>query len=207
VRKRIVSGMQSLYAHMDRTLTLIRSFMSAPCKAGCDHCCYQYVSVSALEVFGLVDVIRKDAALKRYFESKIVVLQEQVEILREPDMTNYKWFDRRVPCVFLEDHKCMVYADRPLVCRTHLVIEDSADGCRHQKDLPKIKILDKSLFVKAMVDKSMRLGEEAGISWGWRPLQLALLDAWDILENGKEPVKLSRDEEIKAMLVWSQIEQ
>jgi hypothetical protein len=32
-----------------------------------------------------------------------------------------RYFEARIPCPFLEDERCSVYADRPLVCREHAV--------------------------------------------------------------------------------------
>ncbi len=33
-----------------------------------------------------------------------------------------RYFDARIPCPFLEDDRCGVYADRPLVCREYNVV-------------------------------------------------------------------------------------
>ena len=204
--KRVVRRTKLLYHEIDKALEVVRSLLVAPCKEGCSYCCYQYVACCPPEAFVIVNAIRRDPELKRYFRFNLPTLQRQVEILREPDMSNVKWFDRQIPCIFLQDNKCSIYASRPLVCRAQLVVADNNDGCRHQKKPPKIKILDKSVFVKEMVDLSMSLGKEMGISWGWRPLQLALLEVWDILENGNIPLQLSHREEVSAMLRWAQIE-
>lgn len=204
--RRVVRQIKLLYNDIDKAVDVISAVMPNPCKEGCDYCCYQYVAVCLPEAFVIVDAIRRDHELKRYFRFNLPTLERQVEILREPDMSNIKWFDRQIPCVFLQDHRCMIYSNRPLVCRTQLVVEESAEGCKPHEKAPAIKIVGKAVFIRRMVDKAMQIGSETGISWGYRPLPLALLDAWDILEHGKEPEGRNQEAELAEMMKWAQLE-
>lgn len=65
------------------------------CKMGCDLCCMDY-SIFPLEFFSIVDALKEDN-LKLEF----------------PSVT------KSGTCVFLRDHKCTIYAERPIICRTH----------------------------------------------------------------------------------------
>ena len=204
--KEIVNSIKNLYGEIDNVISVIRSKTHLPCKVGCAYCCYQYIAVCFPEAIVIIDAVRRDTKLKKYFESKIDLLKQQVKVLREPDMSNYVWFEKQLPCIFLRDGECVVYENRPLVCRAHIVVEETADGCKVQKEPPKIKIVDKGMFVREMLKQALALSNKFGISWGYRPFQLALIGAWDILEHNKKPVKLSQADEIKEMMPWARLE-
>ncbi len=65
------------------------------CKMGCDLCCMDY-SIFPVEFYS----IKK-------------ALQENDVPLNLPFVNNME------TCVFLKDHKCTIYAERPVICRTH----------------------------------------------------------------------------------------
>ena len=65
------------------------------CKIGCDLCCMNY-SIFPIEFYS----IQKE--LQQYKQS--------AELPTATDNTS---------CVFLKDHKCTIYNERPIICRTH----------------------------------------------------------------------------------------
>lgn len=66
------------------------------CKKGCDLCCMDY-SVLPVEY--------------HFLESKIN--------LQKGTAANKKRNSSKNGCVFLQDHECTIYKDRPVICRTH----------------------------------------------------------------------------------------
>ncbi len=65
------------------------------CKMGCDLCCMDY-SLLPVEFYSIANAL-KDQNLK----------------LDYPSVT------KEGNCVFLKDHKCTIYSERPIICRTH----------------------------------------------------------------------------------------
>nr|WP_320021945.1 YkgJ family cysteine cluster protein [uncultured Draconibacterium sp.] len=65
------------------------------CKAGCDLCCMDY-SIFPVEFYSLVNALK--------------------ERRNNPILNNDK---DESSCIFLNNHKCEIYADRPIICRTH----------------------------------------------------------------------------------------
>lgn len=110
------------------------------CAKGCDWCCYQSIEILEWEEPLIMEYIdhhlskkQKNSVQKRlvswfdYFDNKIP---------RRPVLTVEDVFERfqkmqgndRKPCVFLENHECMIYPVRPICCRTH-VVKQQAKGC------------------------------------------------------------------------------
>lgn len=65
------------------------------CKMGCDLCCMDY-SIFPIEFYSIAHRLE----------------QQKVKI-KLPSVT------RQDNCVFLKDHVCAIYAERPIICRTH----------------------------------------------------------------------------------------
>jgi len=65
------------------------------CKAGCDLCCMDY-SIFPIEFYYIRDRLQE----KEY--------QHDVPAVKEEGS-----------CVFLKNHKCAIYEERPIICRTH----------------------------------------------------------------------------------------
>ena len=110
------------------------------CAKGCDWCCYQSIEIIEWEEPLIIEYVDHQLSKKQkgrikkrlinwfdYFDKKIPL---------RPILTTEDVFDRfqkmqsgdRKPCVFLEDHECMIYMVRPLCCRTHMV-KQQAKGC------------------------------------------------------------------------------
>jgi Fe-S-cluster containining protein len=90
------------------------------CKPGCSQCCHMNTVIYEHEAIRLAEVSgRKMARLP--FRPLGVVHVEGMKF-------NGK------PCPFLVDNSCSVYEDRPLLCRTHHSLRESADEC--SMDIP-----------------------------------------------------------------------
>lgn len=90
------------------------------CKPGCSQCCHMNSMIYEHEAIRLAEVTgRKMVRLP--FRPLDVVHVEGMKF-------NGK------PCPLLLDNKCSVYEDRPLVCRMHHSLRESADEC--SMDIP-----------------------------------------------------------------------
>jgi len=65
------------------------------CKMGCDLCCMDY-SIFPVEFYTIAENLSK----------------QNLKL----DLTAVK---NNESCVFLKDHKCTIYTERPIICRTH----------------------------------------------------------------------------------------
>lgn len=67
------------------------------CKIGCDLCCMDY-RIFPIEFYSVLDEIK---------QNKI-----------EPNKVNLENAQDN-SCIFLKNHKCIIYSARPIICRTH----------------------------------------------------------------------------------------
>lgn len=65
------------------------------CKMGCDLCCMDY-SIFPVEYYSIREALKASSFV--------------------PDLPSVNKPDS---CVFLKDHKCTIYDERPVICRTH----------------------------------------------------------------------------------------
>ncbi len=65
------------------------------CKAGCDFCCMDY-SILPIEFYSILNELKTENT--------------------KPDTNLNAESDQ---CIFLKEHKCSIYAERPIICRTH----------------------------------------------------------------------------------------
>lgn len=129
----------AVYAQFDRKSreTPKPQGMPVSCKRGCAGCCKQLVAVTLAEA----DLIyRRHRALVR---SRMLTLSDQVDEIESipRDESNGDalserklrevlangWWAKQLNCVFLnERNECMIYEERPLACRQHVVFSDPA---------------------------------------------------------------------------------
>ncbi len=115
---------------------------SISCKAGCGACCSQIIPIGAAEARRLAEVVLESAparrdvlrarfarAKKRFEEAGLWERLRAHASLDDADVPALAsaYFALDVPCPFLENQSCSVYADRPLVCREALVTSPAAN--------------------------------------------------------------------------------
>jgi Fe-S-cluster containining protein len=112
------------------------------CKAGCGACCRQLVPIAEVEARHIRDVIEALPELRRTtirarFADALHRLQASgvLDKLRRREKWNegdgrkigVEYFAEGIPCPFLEDESCSIYADRPVACREYLVTSPAAN--------------------------------------------------------------------------------
>ncbi|TWT03781.1 YkgJ family cysteine cluster protein [Reyranella sp. CPCC 100927] len=107
------------------------------CRAGCAACCRQLVAISDIEAHAIVDLIeRLPAARRADIEARFADAERRIASWRPLDAVidadadtpiaeqareAHAYFHLGIDCPFLEDERCSIYADRPLMCREYLV--------------------------------------------------------------------------------------
>ncbi|HET9931856.1 MAG TPA: YkgJ family cysteine cluster protein [Polyangiaceae bacterium] len=84
------------------------------CKAGCDHCCYQVVGVTAAEVLTIFEHLQRTRSAE---ERERIRARARQSYERGRGLSSAERFSPEHPCVFLEGGACSIYEVRPLSCR------------------------------------------------------------------------------------------
>lgn len=100
----------------------------APCRAGCSHCCHMPTLISVPEA----RLIASETGRKLTMPAKF------------NQFSSYKERFEGVPCVFLQDNRCQVYASRPFACRIHYSLDRDNTLCEVH---PGLEIRSPSLNV------------------------------------------------------------
>jgi len=116
------------------------------CKAGCNHCCHQLVEIYDFELISILTYIKQEhlegllnttLTTADYIEKNLSYSQMDIESLSDRDLLDYKMKYRElgIPCVFLKDKKCLIYAVRPTNCATYYSY-GPAEKCAQIHELP-----------------------------------------------------------------------
>ncbi len=115
------------------------------CKKGCAACCRQLVAISVVEAQSLAELVaamppERQAVIRARFDLAVRRLEDDALLdrnetrgdraprikdcgSREASLQELAWryFRLQIPCPFLENESCSIYADRPMVCREYHV--------------------------------------------------------------------------------------
>jgi Fe-S-cluster containining protein len=123
------------------------------CKKGCGACCRPIIPLSEAEarrIGRLVEELpeprrtevraRFERARERLAEAGLLSKLENPASFLESEIDPFglAYFHLGIPCPFLEEESCSIYADRPIVCREYLVTSPAAN-CAD----PKPETIDK----------------------------------------------------------------
>jgi Fe-S-cluster containining protein len=129
---------------------------SISCRKGCGACCRTLVAVSGIEarriralVNGLPEPRRAEIRARFAAAEQRLAEAGLLDRLRHPEaMTGQEYEDIMVPyfrlgipCPFLEDESCSIYAERPVTCREFLVTSP-AEHCAavDSKDVVRVRL-------------------------------------------------------------------
>ncbi|MDE2429202.1 MAG: YkgJ family cysteine cluster protein, partial [Burkholderiales bacterium] len=105
----------SLVAEWNSTMDSINVGMQTEgvklaCRAGCSHCCHASVEIFSPEAFAIVRTL-KTLPADRLSAIRQRLLEYGLDNIDDPAWT------KRPACPFLDDHRCSIYAVRPVACR------------------------------------------------------------------------------------------
>lgn len=105
---------------LEKTVQKMPQAPAYQCAKGCNFCCHSAVSVSAPEVFRIVNLIAASPAADR----GAVLARARSRTASTLDAV----LSLRSPCPLLVDGACSVYAERPMGCRQF--VSTNLEGCR-----------------------------------------------------------------------------
>lgn len=179
-----------LYREFAQPVADAAARMGVTCKEGCAHCCMLPATATVPEMVPVVEYLtgrcdwnRRRPALERELTRH---LQEfsTINVLDPRERTDF--FGRQLPCAFLKDQRCEIYAVRPTVCRYHMVVSPP-ENCAHGAADPTVARVDlRKIENVVAVQGAEAFGELAG-----GPIALAFVLAADLLG-----VKLNVDRDL-----------
>jgi Fe-S-cluster containining protein len=153
------------------------------CRKGCGACCRQVVPVAESEARSLARLVdalpepQRTAVRERFTEAVsrlaaagileplVRALSHGSEPVRELGLA---YFKAGVPCPFLENESCSIYADRPLACREYLVTSPAANCANPTAESIQMVPLPGRLSRAVMAE------DRSATAGGWVPLVLSL---------------------------------
>lgn len=97
-----------LYKEMEPIMAALAPFLA--CRPGCSGCCHYPVDIMPLEA----DLIAKRTG-------------------RRPIASGGTADTEDMPCPFLSNNQCSIYDDRPMVCRKHVALTNTAYWCQPER--------------------------------------------------------------------------
>src|SRR6187549_2213751 len=120
VRRSVVGAAELGKAAMDSTSTLVGGLLArAPagtiaCQSGCDHCCHQSVGITPTEALAIYAFLLETRGAE---ELKALRARVRDFCERTRGLSSRERVSPELPCPFLAEHACSIYAVRPLSCR------------------------------------------------------------------------------------------
>jgi Fe-S-cluster containining protein len=122
------------------------------CQAGCASCCRHVVPVAPVEAVAIARLVKalpgkQREVVRRRFAAAVRQMEAlglldaaappgRTQLTALPaggksawEVASAKYFNAGVTCPFLESERCLVYAERPVACRQHLVTSPP-EACR-----------------------------------------------------------------------------
>lgn len=192
-----------MYSSFDRAVdTLIEKGRelgaSIPCKRGCDACCYDIALATQFEIPPIVDAVRElSEDDQQKIRSQLIewtkALGQKSISLNEYDIDVRKYHSEpRAACPLLDrdKHECMVYAQRPLSCRGHVLINQEPSACSQRAVNPEITcLMTQNIAAQGILHLVKLHARKKADTVGVGVLMLGsmLLKAWNLVEQTSEP--------------------
>ena len=121
---------QSIVRHEQR-LAQAEDAASLACHAGCAWCCHFSVDVRAVEAINMAEYVQREFSADEQ-RQLWVTLQNNAQALRAMD--ELQRMRSNLPCPFLQQGQCRIYAVRPQTCRNYHATD--AAGCQQSYEQP-----------------------------------------------------------------------
>jgi Putative zinc- or iron-chelating domain len=164
----------------------------AACSRGCASCCTLRVAATAPEVWGVARFLR--AVQPRLLALGIdLVGQLRQANGRTRGLGEAARAALREPCPFVARGVCVIYAVRPLACRSHVSQDVRACVAAAAGQRVEVPTSPGHQLVRSLVQNAMQSAlRDAGLAWGAYELNQALLLALD--DDGAEARWLAGDD-------------
>jgi hypothetical protein len=114
---------------LDQAARIHAAAGKAECRIGCASCCHQMVLCSPFEVFAIARYL-----LETKTPAEIGAIRERLAWLSRLPLDPAVRLDAQYPCALLENDRCIVYEERPSLCRTMLSASRAAcEACLASK--------------------------------------------------------------------------
>jgi Fe-S-cluster containining protein len=129
------SGPLAAYRNsLQRQDQLLQQAADAPtlaCKAGCSWCCHFSVDARPVEIFNIVEFMEREFSAAEQQRLHTLFLNNSAQ-LRHLDEEQRML--QNLPCPFLAEGRCNIYAARPQTCRNYHATD--ATGCQQSYEHP-----------------------------------------------------------------------
>lgn len=132
--------LRELYVDADKLLKNQRGNGKVACKAGCSACCTSFIWTH-LEILYVLSFIKSSEFKKLKWLRKRIKKYDKIYNERlypgsfeSSDVNIAATFDD-LPCIFLQNNKCIIYEHRPLTCR--IAMSEISKGCVGLLKVPK----------------------------------------------------------------------
>lgn len=142
------------------------SRLGVTCKEGCAHCCMLPATATVPEMVPVVDDLaqRDDWRVRRPALEKALAVQltafAGVDVLDANEREGF--FRRQLPCMFLKDRRCEIYALRPAVCRYHMVVSPPENCANGAADSSVVRVDTRDVETAVAVLPAQEFGELLG---------------------------------------------
>jgi Fe-S-cluster containining protein len=180
---RTVLGLMKLMVFGRTQQTIDEVVATAPrlgCKSGCAWCCYQSVEVTIPEAILIAGELANPA------DPRHQAVLDSADRFRGASLVER--LRARAPCALLVDHRCSVYANRPLMCRGMMAPDSEACRTAHVAALAG---KDASVEVFAVAQYFI-LGDQAGLRGILKDMGLQ----YDLVDMTKAVAAILRDPDI-----------
>lgn len=175
----IATNTRRLFESLDAAVEQKTKAMGVTCRKGCAHCCYLLAVITFPDAIVLADHLlnRPD------WEAWLPRLRESSERADYEGICFDNYFDKRIPCVFLDGgNTCRVYSARPSQCRYHVVTSDPVE-CSHFAPTGRITQIDMTQLELMVAFSALVADPETGTPI-CGPIPLMTLFAMGILAEG-----------------------
>jgi len=168
-----------LASKVDGVMHQYMELYDSPCDSGCYECCHQMVTATLAEGVAIVDQLNELNPRATDFAKNAVPLFEKASaqftsMAVDPKVTMESWFANRTRCVFLtEENRCLVYANRPITCRSYMVLEGS--DCRTENAGAMVPTIDNRELIDASKSVGAEFSSRFRVPTGYAPLPAVMV--------------------------------